>query len=202
MRPPNPYTQGTVKIKSAAFVKGVTGDDAVFHDKKPEIAFVGRSNVGKSSVINSLLNARELARSGKKPGKTTEINIFLVNDKYYFVDLPGYGFAEGGRDTRELIREMIIGYFTRKTDKENSVAVLLDAKVGLTDFDRDMLEILHDHNRRTLLILNKTDKLTQKELSQQLAAIKNEFPEIEVLPYSAKLSKGSGLVLERLAAKE
>ncbi len=191
-----------MKIKSAKFVKGIVGDDDILHDKTPEIAFVGRSNVGKSSLINSLLNARELARTGKKQGKTTEINIFLVNGKYYFVDLPGYGFAEGGFDSRAAIREMIIGYFTRDASKDNTVALVLDAKAGITDFDRDMLDILHDNGRRTIAILNKTDKLTQKELAERLREIKKEFPELEVLPYSAKLSKGAGFVLERLAAKE
>jgi GTP-binding protein len=190
-----------VKIKSATFLKGLTAmEDKVFYDTVPEIAFVGRSNVGKSSLINSLLNARELARTGKKQGKTTEINIFLVNEKYYFVDLPGYGFAEGGRDTREQIRAMIIGYFTRKTKKKNTTAIILDGKVGITDFDRDVIDILIQEGRRFVLILNKTDKLNQKELAGQLSAIRTEFPDIEVLPYSAKLNKGAGLVLERLAA--
>ena len=190
-----------MKIKSATFLKGVTKtDDKVFYDTVPEIAFVGRSNVGKSSLINSLLNARELARTGKKQGKTTEINIFLVNEKYYFVDLPGYGFAEGGRDTREQIRDMIISYFTRPTKKKNTTALILDGKVGVTDFDRDMMDILTQEGRRVVLILNKTDKLNQKELSAQISAIHAEFPNAELLPYSAKLNKGAGLVLERLAA--
>jgi GTP-binding protein len=188
-----------VKITSAEFIKGITGDDELLHNTKPQIAFIGRSNVGKSSVINSLLNARELAKSGAKPGKTREINLFLVNKKFYFVDLPGYGFAEGSRDAREMIRGMIIEYFTRKGARPVTAALILDAKVGLTDFDRDMLEILGDNGHRAVAILNKTDKLTQKENAQQIAAIKNEYPELEVLPYSAKLSKGAGQVLEVLA---
>ena len=89
-----------MRIKSATFVKGITGDDEVLHDGKRQVAFVGRSNVGKSSLINSLLNVRDLAYAGKKQGKTREINFFLVNEKYYFVDLPGYGFAQGGHDDR------------------------------------------------------------------------------------------------------
>jgi len=78
-----------MKIKSAQFIKGIVGEDEVLYDKYPHIAFVGRSNVGKSSVINSLLGSNKgLVKTGKKPGKTTEINFFKVNDKYYFVDLP------------------------------------------------------------------------------------------------------------------
>lgn len=189
-----------MRVKSAKFIKGIKSDDEIRHEGVPEIAFIGRSNVGKSSVINSLLNARELARTGSKQGKTREINFFLVNEKYYFVDLPGYGFAEGSLTEREVIREMTIGYFTVPDTGLHKVAVVLDAKVGITDYDRDMLEILHDNNHQALLILNKTDKLNQKELAQAMRAIKNEFPEIEVLPYSATLNKGAGFVLDRLVA--
>ncbi len=189
-----------VRIKSTKFVKGIKGDNEIRHEGIPEIAFIGRSNVGKSSVINSLLNARELARTGSKQGKTREINFFLVNEKYYFVDLPGYGFAEGSLSDREVIREMIIEYFNTENTGLHKVAVVLDGKVGITNFDRDMLEILHDNNHKSLLILNKTDKLNQKELAQAIREIKNEFPEIEVLPYSAKLNKGAGFVLDRLVA--
>ncbi len=187
-----------MKITSATFIKGLVGDDEILHDAIPEIAFIGRSNVGKSSLINSLLNARELARTGKRQGKTTELNVFLVNKKYYFIDLPGYGFAEGGHDMREKIRAMIIEYLTRKDSKAHTVAVVLDAKVGITDFDRDVLEILWDNHHHAVLVVNKVDKLNQKELSASMNAIKKEFPEIEVLPYSAKLNKGAGYVLERL----
>lgn len=189
-----------VRIKSTKFVKGIKGDNEIRHEGVPEIAFIGRSNVGKSSVINSLLNARELARTGSKQGKTREINFFLVNEKYYFVDLPGYGFAEGSLFDREVIREMIIEYFNIENTGLHKVAVVLDVKVGITNFDRDMLEILHDNNHQALLILNKTDKLNQKELAQAIREINNEFPEIEVLPYSAKLNKGAGFVLDRLVA--
>ena len=187
-----------MKIKSVQFVKGITGDDEILHDGIPEIAFVGRSNVGKSSLINSLLNARELARTGKKQGKTKEINLFLVNEKYYFVDLPGYGFAQGGLDDREKIRDIIISYITRKESNIHTVAVLLDGKVGVTEFDRDMYDILRDCERYIVFIVTKTDKLNQKDLALQIKNIKNEFPGIEVLPYSSKLNKGAGFVLEKL----
>ena len=187
-----------MKIKSVKFVKGITGDDEILHDGVPEIAFIGRSNVGKSSLINSLLNVRELARTGKKQGKTKEINLFLVNEKYYFVDLPGYGFAQGGLDDREKIREIIIGYMTRKDSDIHTVAVLLDGKVGVTEFDRDIYDILRDCGRYIVFIVTKTDKLNQKELALQIKNIGNEFPGTEILPYSSKLNKGAGFVLEKL----
>ena len=195
---PNLYTLPIVKITSAQFVKGLTGDDKILRDKNKQVAFVGRSNVGKSSVINALLGINELARTGKRAGKTTEANFFLVNERYYFVDLPGYGYAAKSLDEREKIREMIIKYLSNKDIVPHTVAIILDGKVGLTDFDRDMLEILHDNGHRAVIILNKADKLTQRELSQQLHDISDEYYEVEILPYSAVNKKGTNLVLQML----
>ena len=191
-----------MKIKSAKFVKGIVGHDEVLYDKYPHIAFVGRSNVGKSSVINSLVgSSKGLVKTGKKPGKTTEINFFKVNDKYYFVDLPGYGFAVGGLEGREKIREMIINYLTDPKVVPHTVALILDSKAGVTDFDRDMLDILRDNGHRTVIILNKIDKLNQKELSSQLSLIQKEIPpDIEIFPYLALTQKTVKQLREKLIA--
>lgn len=188
-----------MKITSTRFVKGITGDDDLLYDGTPQVAFVGRSNVGKSSVINALLNTNELARTGKKPGKTLELNVFAVNAKYYFIDLPGYGYAKGGHDQREAIRDMIIGYLSRKEGKPLTVALILDAKAGMTDFDRDMLHILGDNEHHALIVLNKKDKLTQKELADTVYRIEREFPGITVVPYSAITQrKGADVLLSQL----
>jgi GTP-binding protein len=192
------YKYSYMKIKSVKFIKGITGDDEILHDRIPEIAFVGRSNVGKSSLINSILNVRELARTGKKPGKTIEVNFYLVNEKYYFVDLPGYGFAQRGLDEREKIREIMINYITRNDSKIHTVAIIVDSKVGLTEFDREMLDILNDCKLHAVLILSKIDKLNQKELSTQIKNIENQVLGIEILPYSSVVNKGAGFILERL----
>ena len=189
-----------MKISTAQFAKGITGDDAILRDGKLQVAFIGRSNVGKSTVINSLLNKGELAKTGKKQGKTTEINFFLVNAKMYFVDLPGYGFAQGSKDAREKIREMIIGYLTHADVPPQTVVVIIDAKVGLTDFDRDVLDILREEQHHAVIILNKIDKLNQRELAAQVSSIKLEVPEVEVVPYSALEKKGSAQVLNKITA--
>jgi len=188
-------------IASATFVKGITGPDPILHDKIPQIAFVGRSNTGKSTLLNSLAG-RTLAKTGKKQGKTTEINFFKINGAFYFVDLPGYGFAQGGKETREKIRTMILEYLTKKGDKPRAIALIVDSKVGLTDFDRDMLDILSEEGHRIVVILNKTDKLTQKELAAAEASVKTAFPAAAVLPYSSKTKKGTNLVLETLLARK
>ena len=176
----------------------MTGDDKILRDKNKQIAFVGRSNVGKSSLINALLGINELARTGKRTGKTTEANFYKVNDRYYFVDLPGYGYAAKSLDEREKIREMIIAYLSNKDIEPHTVALILDGKVGLTDFDRDMLEILRDIGHRAVIIVNKSDKLIQKELAQQMKDITNEYYEVDVVPYSTITKKGTNLVLSVL----
>src|SRR3989338_2063045 len=101
-----------MKITSAKFVKGIIGTDDVLYDGIPQIAFVCRSNVGKSSVINSLVNQADLVKVGKKPGKTTEINFFLINRQFYFVDLPGYGYAKVSPVEKEKIRKRMLWYLT------------------------------------------------------------------------------------------
>jgi GTP-binding protein len=187
-----------VKIKSAKFVRGITGEDSILHNNYPHIAFVGRSNVGKSSVINAVLNIGELARTGKKQGKTVEVNFFEVNGKYYVVDLPGYGFAQGGQDKRETIRAMILEYLTHKAVAPHTVALILDAKAGLTDFDTDMLHILENEGHRAVLVLNKIDKLNQKELTQTIKDIQRQFPDAELFPYSALTKKNTSELVDLL----
>lgn len=189
-----------MKISSAKFIKGIAGDDAILYDGLPQVAFVGRSNVGKSTCINSLLNKGELARTGKKQGKTTEINFYLVNEKMYFVDLPGYGFAQGGHAVREGIRELIVSYLANPDVSPHTVVIILDAKVGLTDFDRDMLDILRTEGRHIVCILNKADKLTQRELAAVHRAVEAEIPDATVVAYSALEKKGSAQVLNKIVA--
>jgi len=104
-----------MKIKTAVFVRGVTNEGNMVHDDIPQVAFIGRSNVGKSSVINSICNNKKLARSSAMAGRTQEINLFLINDSFYLVDLPGYGYARGSRDNRQLITERINWYFFEYT---------------------------------------------------------------------------------------
>lgn len=190
-----------MKIKTKQFIKGSTNTENILHDKKMQVAFVGRSNVGKSSLINSLLGGKGLARTGKKPGKTTEINFYQVNEKYYFADLPGYGFAQGGIEQQENIRGMIIEYLTHKGFKPHTVALVLDAKAGLTDFDRDMLDILEDNKHYTIIVLNKVDKLTQKEVAPKLSEIRREYSGVEIVPYSTVDEKGRKALLQMLVEK-
>ena len=185
-------------IKTSEFVKGVVGTNPILEDGKSQVAFIGRSNVGKSSVINSLVGKNTLVKVGKKPGKTTEINFFSINRKFYFVDLPGYGYAAGGKEQIEKIRKMIIWYLTESGARPSTVVLIIDIKAGITDFDRDMLEILREQNLNYIIVANKADKLNQKETSGQIAKIKNDSNDDSVIAYSATAKKGSHAILDRL----
>ena len=187
-----------MKINSAVFVKGIRGTNAITGDGRPAIAFVGRSNVGKSSIINKLCNKRDLVKVSNKPGKTTEINYFLISGKFYFVDLPGYGYANVTPEEKESIQKLIIWYLTSPEVHPQKVVLILDAKVGVTEFDKQMIEILQAEKHPYLLVANKIDKLSQKERAIQLAAIAAAAGNAEVVPCSAALKDGTELLHKRL----
>ncbi len=185
-------------IRSAKFIKGIRGTDPICEEEVPQIAFVGRSNAGKSSVINSLVRSTDLVKVGKKPGKTKEINFFLVNHKTYFVDLPGYGYARGSLDEREQIRRMILWYLTDSGAKPVVVALIMDSNVGLTDLDRQMLDVLKANNIRCVVVANKTDKLKNTEREKIIEEIQHDAGNIEVFGYSTRSTKGTDQLLGTL----
>lgn len=186
-----------MKIETAVFRKGIRGTDHILFEEKPQIAFVGRSNVGKSSLMNCLLNRNDLVKSGKLPGKTREINFFLINGKYYFVDLPGYGYANLPLDVREQLAKMIQWYFFQKVCNRKAVLVL-DIKVGPNDVDLEMYRILMDQREEVIVVANKADTLNQKEKNRQLKMIAEKLPGSEIIPCSAKTKEGRDAVLRKI----
>jgi len=191
----------SMTVKSAKFVKGVVGEDEVLSDGLPQYAFIGRSNVGKSSLINAVTDQNDMARVGKKPGKTTEINFFLINNSFYLVDLPGYGFAKASLEARDKLRKLIIWYLTDSGARPQQVVLVVDAKVGMTDFDRDTLEILKGEKHSFIVVANKIDKLTQKEASASLKAIQEIAGDTSLVPFSSKTKKGMQQLLEAIFQK-
>lgn len=189
-----------MKITSAKFVKGIIGENDILYDGIPQIAFVGRSNVGKSSVINALLNEEELVKTGKRPGKTTEINFFLINKSFYCVDLPGYGYARLSPAEKEKIRKRMLWYLMESDVKPALIILVLDIKAGVTDFDKQMLELLREEGHPYIIIANKTDKLNQKEISHQLRLIKIDSGEVGAIPFSAVTKFGTDEVLKLISA--
>ncbi len=195
------YMQIINNVNSAEFKKGIIGTDDILIDGVPEIVFVGRSNVGKSSVINTLVNRNALAKVGKSPGKTTEINFFSINNKKcYFVDLPGYGYAKTSPKQKERIEKLILWYLMYSEAKPFKVVLILDAKVGMTAFDLEMLRVLREQSHPYIIVANKTDKLNQKKLSEQLARIKNDAREADIALYSALTTRGANALLAQIVS--
>lgn len=189
-----------MKIPSAKFIKGIRGTDPIMEDGVPQIAFVGRSNVGKSSLIATITYNKNLARVSNKPGKTREINFFLVDKKFYLVDLPGYGYADVGPKEKEKLKKLIIWYLTDSGVRPKIVVLVLDCKVGITKFDAEMLVILKDFNHHYIVAVNKADKLTRRELDSQLNKIHQAVGDSEIIPTSAISSELSKTLTKKIFA--
>lgn len=185
-----------MEIKSAKFIKSIRGTNDILYETKRQIAFIGRSNVGKSSLMNCLLNKKDLVKSGKLPGKTANINFFLVNDSYYFVDLPGYGYAKKSPEAREQLLRMIHWYLAEQVF-ERKIVLVLDIKVGLSAMDIDMLEILREQNQDVLVIANKSDLLSQNERTAQINSISASLG-AKIIACSAKTKAGRLEILEEI----
>jgi GTP-binding protein len=181
-----------MNITSAKFVKGFVNPSDIAQEELPQYAFIGRSNVGKSSLINTITKQKGLAKTSSFPGRTQQINLFLINNKFHLVDLPGYGFARisaGGRDT---IFELIRGYIFGDMPHLQKVVLIIDGVVGPTRDDMDMLEALEHSDKNILIAVNKTDKLKKNELKKQLEKIQNQVGAHKMMPISAEKKIGIG----------
>jgi len=187
-----------MKITSAKFIKGVVGDDEILGNGIPQIAFIGRSNVGKSSVINSLTGVKDLARTSSFPGRTQEINLFLINNKFYLVDLPGYGYAKMSNAGRDAIADLINSYFFHSTYEQEKVVLIIDANVGFTDKDLGMLRTLEEHGKNVIIVANKVDKLKTNEFRKQMKKIEDMTLGHVIVPYSAMKKTGIKELLKEI----
>lgn len=174
-----------MKITSTKFIKGVVGDDDILAGDIPQIAFIGRSNVGKSSIINTITNSK-VSRTSSFPGRTQEINIFFINNAFYLVDLPGYGFARASGLGREKIGELIDSYLFNSIYEQKKVVLIIDANVGMTDRDIMMFEELINFNKDFIIVANKIDKMTQSEYHKKFLEIKKITKDYKVIPFSTK----------------
>ncbi len=174
-----------MKVTSAEFIKGIRGTDPIAENDIAQVAFVGRSNVGKSSLIAAITHNRHLVKVSNRPGKTTEINFFLINKKYYLVDLPGYGFARVNPKEKEKLQKLIVWYLTDPTIRPRKVVIVIDTKVGITAFDQQMIEILREQGHPFVIAANKIDKLSKNELKKKLEYITIEALGGEVHAVSA-----------------
>jgi GTP-binding protein len=187
-----------MKTLKAKFVKGVIGDDYSLKDNLPQIAFFGRSNAGKSSVINSLVDKKDIARASKIPGKTSEANFFRVNNSFYFIDFPGYGYAKRSKSDRNKTIKRIFWYIEKSNVKPKAVFLIIDTKVGLTVLDSEMIELLKENKHQIVIIANKIDKIGKTAIEKQLLSIQEKLPDIFILPYSAKTKEGKDKLIEKI----
>ena len=164
--------------------------DQIIRDGKCQIAFSGRSNVGKSSALNRLMNRKNLARVSSSPGKTVTINFFDVDDRFYLVDLPGYGFARRSESEKRAWSRLTDSYFQDPQDL-SLVLQLVDLKTGPSRDDETMISFLQDRGIPFVIVATKTDKLNRTTRENNLKELKDRFFPIPVFPFSSQSGEGA-----------
>ena len=187
-------------IKNVA-LENVCGITSKLPDNKyPEVAFAGKSNVGKSSLINALMNRKSLARTSAQPGKTQTINFYNINDSLYFVDLPGYGYTKKGKGKRGIWAKFIDEYLQNSANIQ-FVCQLVDIRHAPMQSDIDVFEWLVAKNIPVLVIATKADKVGKSARQKAIQTIRRDFgtPDLEVLPYSSLKNEGRSFLLDAIA---
>ena len=179
-------------IKSAQFAISSPSWHKCPQDGRPEYAFIGRSNVGKSSLINMITGVKGLAKTSSRPGKTQLINHFLINNEWYLVDLPGYGYARTSKSTREGFSQIIREYFLHREELTNTY-VLIDSRIPPQRIDLDFINFLGENGVPLTLVYTKTDKEKQREVMGNVKLMKQELRKMwEELPQMVMTSSLTG----------
>jgi GTP-binding protein len=188
-----------MKVKKVQLYKTVYEPSQLPQTPYNEVAFVGRSNVGKSSLLNAVVNNFKLAKVSSQPGKTRSINFYLVNDRFFLVDLPGYGFAKVPLSEQKKWRELIESYLKGR-DRLKGVFLLVDSKVGPTEKDRQMKEWLDFYGIPYAVVATKVDRLkgNQKRNLEKTVRKKLGEGDYQVIPFSAKTREGRDKLLKQI----
>ena len=189
-----------MKITSATFVKSATSPEHYPRDGRPEIAFMGRSNVGKSSLINSVLGTRGLARTSSTPGRTQLINFFSINDAFYFVDLPGYGYARVPRDVKKLWGPMVEKYLATRPGLVLSI-LITDSRHEPTELDLLMKGWLEAREKPFIIVATKADKLSSNQLRASLSRASAVLGSNELVAYSAVTGSGAPRIWKEITTR-
>ena len=192
-----------MKIVSAEFLTGAVSYQQYPDSVCPELAFVGRSNVGKSSLINSLLNRKKLVKTSQIPGKTQEINFFKVNNDFIFADLPGYGFAKVPQSVQKCWKKMIEDYLLKR-ETLLAVIFIIDLRRNPSPLDLDLQRWLEARGVEYLLVGTKVDKLSQAKIKKQVDKLNEAYfdsGKSELLVYSSKSSRGRKELWNKIATR-
>ena len=193
----------TVNFNNAAFVTSYFDGKKIDRPKKPEVVLVGRSNVGKSSLINMLTNNGKLARTSKQPGKTRLINYFLINKEFYLVDLPGYGFARVSKTEKESWDKMMGDYFNF-SEKLKCVVILMDIRHDPTAEDKAMVTMCEYYAIPYIIVATKADKIAKSKRKNECFRMKRIIPssfDYTVLPISNEDGYGKDALLDEIERK-
>lgn len=159
----------------------------------PQVAFAGKSNVGKSSLINALMNRKSLARTSANPGKTVTINYYKVNNEIYFTDLPGYGYAKMSKESREKMGMMVERYLTKSHESIGAVFLLVDIRHEPGNNDKQMYEWVKYNGYEPIIIATKLDKIGRSQIDKSVSTIRKAFKadkSLRVIPFSATTKQG------------
>lgn len=188
-----------MEIKNANFYISVADSRKLVEDDKKQIAFVGRSNVGKSSLLNALVRQKKLAKTSQTPGRTRLINYFLINNEFYFVDLPGYGFAKGNKQEVSSWQDLIEPYLVNNSNLK-CVCMLVDSRLNPMDSDKQMQVVLDYYKIPYIVIATKADKLTKSESGKVKSTIANalRLGTDNIIVSSSKTNAGRKEILDKL----
>jgi GTP-binding protein len=189
----------SVKIISAKFIAAAQSPESFPKDRRPEIVFAGRSNVGKSSLINSLVGIKGLARTSSTPGRTQSINFFLINDEFYFVDLPGYGYAKTSKENRRAWGKLIEKYLAERQQLVLSI-LIVDARHEPSPLDLQMKSWLQHSGIPYLVVSTKVDKLSSNEKRKSRERAEQILETDRVIPYSSLTGEGAKHIWNEIRA--
>ena len=189
-----------MKIRDVQFVKSAVKPDQYPEDAVPEIAFAGRSNVGKSSMINTLIQRKDLVKTSSRPGCTQLINFFLINDDLSFVDLPGYGYAKVSKKIRAAWQPMVETYLSHRPNLLGLV-LIIDIRRDPREEEHNLAQWLISNHMPFLVVLTKADKLSKTQQQKRAAAISSQMNRntSEVILFSAKTRVGRETILDEIA---